>query len=159
MSKADEMFKELGYEKIENHQEKELPKASEWKTQDNPYIQYLGKMDKDGVHYSMFIEFMTDSKLIQLGGSESGKNYQVFRNPILNLRDLQAINEKVKELGWNEVEIIEDEDINIQDIEELDKIMDYEDLSIYSIVDNNREKINDLIKAVKKLDKEINDEH
>lgn len=100
MSKADEMFEKLGYKKIENHQEKEPLKASEWTTQDNPYIQYLGEMDKDGVHYSMFIEFMTDSKLIQLGGSESGKNYQVFRNPILNLEELQAINEKCKELGW-----------------------------------------------------------
>ena len=31
MSKADEMFEKLGYKKIENHQEKEPLKASEWR--------------------------------------------------------------------------------------------------------------------------------
>lgn len=97
---ADELFEELGYKKIEKHQEKKLPKENEWTTQDNPYIEYLGETDKDGVHYSMFIQFMTDCKKIQLGGCESGKNYQVFRNPILNLEELKAINKKVEELGW-----------------------------------------------------------
>ena len=101
-SEADKMFEELGYKKIENHQEKEPPKENEWTTQDNPYIEYLGEIDKNEVHYSMFIEFMTDCQKIQLGGCETGKNYQVFRNPILNLEELQAINQKCKELGWLE---------------------------------------------------------
>lgn len=100
MSKADEMFEELGYKKTENHQEKAIPEGNWWTTQDNPYIKYTGVMEKDGVRSSMFIEFMTDSKLIQLGASESGKNYHVFRNPLLNINDIKAINEKVKELGW-----------------------------------------------------------
>lgn len=102
MSKADEMFEELGYKKFENHQEKTEPKENEWTTQDNPYIEYLGELDEDNTQYTMFIRFMTDSKLIQLGGSERGKDYFINRNPILNIRDLQAINEKVKELEWIE---------------------------------------------------------
>ena len=101
MSKADEMFEKLGYKKTQNHQEKEISDGNSWTTQDQPYICYTGVDEKDGVRLTMFIEFMTDSKLIQLGASQSGKNYLVSRNPILNLQDLQAINEKTKELGWN----------------------------------------------------------
>lgn len=76
---------------------------------------------------------------------------------LLELSTVYSTNELLNK----EAIIIEDEDINIQDIniqdiEELDIIMDYEDINMYSIVDNNRQKINDLIKAVKKLDKEIN---
>lgn len=59
-----------------------------------------------------------------------------------------------------EVEIIEDEDINIQDIEEIKKdgTFVYNKISHQSIIDIQN-KINDLIKVVKKLDKEINDEY
>ena len=64
---------------------------------------------------------------------------------ILNNYELSTLNE--------EVEIIEDEDINIQDIEDLLKIEDYE--ADKTDIRLNRDKINDLIKAVKKLDKEI----
>ena len=65
----------------------------------------------------------------------------------------------------NEVEIIEDEDINIQDIEKLDKNLKINDLEspfgineeiIWTEIIKQHNKINDLIKAVKKLDKEIN---
>lgn len=56
------------------------------------------------------------------------------------------------------VEIIEEQqDIDIQEIEELDKIIDYAELNTYSIIDNNREKINELIQAVKQLDNKIKD--
>lgn len=105
MSEADKMFEELGYKKIENHQEKTEPKENEWTTQDNPYIEYTGELIEDNTHYSMFIRFMTDARLVQLGGYESGttpygKNYCVMRNPILNMKDIQAINKKCEELGW-----------------------------------------------------------
>ena len=53
---------------------------------------------------------------------------------------------RTKDFITDTVEIIEDEDINIQDIEELNELSDCEERNL---------KINDLIKAVKKLDKEI----
>lgn len=57
-----------------------------------------------------------------------------------------------------EVEILEDEEeIDIQDIEEL-QIFSDSTVYDYNDVDRNRKVINDLVKAVKQLDKKINKE-
>ena len=57
----------------------------------------------------------------------------------------------VKDFLNDKVEIIEEqEEINIQDIEELDESFNN------GFEDENRHKINELVKAVKKLDKNIN---
>lgn len=50
-----------------------------------------------------------------------------------------------------QIEIIEDEDINIQDIKELEYVKDYEADGVD--IKLNRDKINELIRAVTQLDK------
>ena len=107
MSKADEMFEKIGYKKHEHNIFQEPTKEHEWITQDEQYIEYSDGKTINGTFYSMFIMFMMNSKKIQIGGYEKGmtpygKYYERMRNPILNMQELQAINEKVKELGWNE---------------------------------------------------------
>lgn len=74
MTKADEMFEKLGYENLED------------KTID--YCIYLyGKGDKR-------IGFYTD-KTFDIYNYHDGLEY-------VTMQELQAINEKVKELGWIE---------------------------------------------------------
>lgn len=69
-------------------------------------------------------------------------------NEYLDMAIIESLN--------NTVEILEDEDtIDIDSIEELDKIVDYAYININNIADNNRDKINELIKAVNKHSKEI----
>ena len=49
MSEADKIFEKIGYKKHEHNifKEGEEPKANEWITQDEPYIEYLDeKLDK-----------------------------------------------------------------------------------------------------------------
>lgn len=71
MNRADEMFKELGYRK----------------NVDNDYqVCYINKRDSH-------IYFYKKSKELDLAGKSQ-------HNKILPLAQLQAINEKVKELGW-----------------------------------------------------------
>lgn len=72
MSKADEMFKKLGYIKTEGA----------WR-EDNKLqiVSYNGN--------ETLIEFILDTK-------------NVFIGSFLNIQELQAINEKCKELGWEE---------------------------------------------------------
>lgn len=74
MSKADEMFKKLGYENIRN-------KVG------NTFTVIYAKGDKR-------IAFFTD-KTIDCYNYYDGSDY-------ITMQELQAINEKVKELGWNE---------------------------------------------------------
>jgi hypothetical protein len=105
MSNADKIFEELGYKKYEHNIFKEPPKENEWITQDEPYIEYLDKKVIDGTYYSMFIMFMMNGKVIQIGAYEKGttlygKHYERVRNPILNMKEIQAISMKVGELGW-----------------------------------------------------------
>lgn len=71
MSKADEMFKELGYKNVRENEN---------------WIVYKGK-EKD-------IDFNKKYKTIEV---ENGMESKKF-----NIQELQAINEKVKELSWNE---------------------------------------------------------
>ena len=107
MSEADKIFEEIGYKKHEHNifKEGEEPKANEWITQDEPYIEYLDEKVINGTYYSMFIMFMINVKRIQIGGYEKGttpygKHDERMRNPILNIKEVQAISLKVGELGW-----------------------------------------------------------
>lgn len=71
MSKADTMFEELGYEKVQ---------------------------DCSGLHYfkgEKYIEFSQFNKGISFGNSED-----VWWTEYLVVEELQAINAKCKELGW-----------------------------------------------------------
>lgn len=75
MSKADEMFELLSYRKDE-------------KSKIINIIKYIN--DRENIE----ITFDTSEKLIAV--SDKGDNYSW-----LKIDELQAINEKVKELGWN----------------------------------------------------------
>lgn len=102
---ADEMFKELGYEKFDNHPPEEISEPNKWVTQDSRVIEYTQKEKIKGVLYTLFIRFHINGKVIEIGASERREGYREmmrYRNPILNAQELQAINEKVKELKWNE---------------------------------------------------------
>ncbi len=77
MSKADKMFEELGYKKLNKTQIKK-----EYKTMSNLIeCDYKGPM----------CDFVTFYK---------NKSFNTVSSA--NMQELQAINEKVKELGWNE---------------------------------------------------------
>ena len=102
---ADEMFKELGYKKYDNHPEDEIIEENKWVTQDCRVIEYTQSKTIKSIFYTMFIRFHINGKVIEIGASERREGYREmmrYRNPILNAQELQAINEKVKELGWNE---------------------------------------------------------
>ena len=71
MSKADDMFKELGYGKFEN----------------GNFIQF------NKIKELIAIEFLGDKKEIV-----KTKGYD--KHMTINMQELKAINEKVKELGW-----------------------------------------------------------
>ena len=77
MSKADKMFEELGYEIIVN---------------DNETLNY----EKTGLYVDKEIVFEKLDKEFSVGFS-TGENCHI------TMQELQAINEKVKELGWLDV--------------------------------------------------------
>ena len=85
MSKADEMFEELGYEKIVEHKFKEPDDYDDGVTE---LILYRDEVK------GLEIEFWNDRTISKTS------NYDVS---YLTIQELQAINEKVKELEWNEV--------------------------------------------------------
>ena len=71
MSKADEMFKELGYEKRE----------------DNYLIEYIQKTQAMEEKFQFEIAFAKVSKLVGV-------------HQLISMEELKAINEKVRELQW-----------------------------------------------------------
>ena len=75
MSKADKMFKELFYDKIG----------------ENTYITY----ERYGNNKMYFIELEFNNKNLSFK-----KQYQDGKPADIEIQELQAINEKVKELGW-----------------------------------------------------------
>jgi len=79
MSKADEMFEELEYEKIEESKR---------------YLRY--STDK---RYGEHIDFELKLQQIRCTRVTTRGNTH-FR--YITMKELQAINQKVKELGWNE---------------------------------------------------------
>lgn len=74
MSKADEMFEELGYENIIDN--------------DN-YIQY----EFEGI-------YMDNEIIFDLKGKTIKKEYSTGESQEINIQEIQAINEKCKELDW-----------------------------------------------------------
>ena len=84
MSKADELFKELGYKKNE----------------DKYRIEYC--MMQDFTHFRVIkkIYFYKIEKDICMEQWNVTEGIQISMN--ITMQELQAINEKVKELGWNE---------------------------------------------------------
>lgn len=100
---ADEMFEKLGYEKFDNHPEGEKTEPNKWTTQDCRVIEYEQEETIKGIFYTLFIRFHIEGKVIEIGASEKREGYKEmskYRNPILNIEELQAINKKCKELGW-----------------------------------------------------------
>ena len=75
MSKADEMFKELGYEKVSDIRE-------------NTGYVYV-KREKNSIYYE-YPKIIFHNKFKKL----------TIQNDYLSMQELQAIKEKVKELGW-----------------------------------------------------------
>ena len=101
---ADEMFEELGYKKFDNHPDEEIG-LNKWTTQDCRVIEYSQKGTINGIFYTLFIRFHINGKRVEVGASERPENSKQmarYRNPIFNSQELQAINKKVEELGWNE---------------------------------------------------------
>lgn len=101
---ADELFQELGYEKYDNHPEDdEKPEENKWVTQDCRVIEYKQSETIKGELYELFIRFHMVGKRIEIG---AGKRPQEIRtmslklNPVLNGKELLAINKKCQELGW-----------------------------------------------------------
>lgn len=85
MSKADEMFKELSYETYKENENDEFKNIT-YEKQDGVI---------NGLYDYKFIIFWLEGKEISIYG---------MHNEIrtINIQELQAINEKVKELGWYE---------------------------------------------------------
>lgn len=73
MSKADEMFEELGYKKEEG----------------SKLVRYIWQSEPK--NYARILTF-----------HKSTKKITPYNQVQINMNLLQAINEKVKELGWNE---------------------------------------------------------
>lgn len=79
MSKADEMFEKLGYEK-------EYDSKPEGVSDDEMLIKYHNEF------YNYYIQFWNDKTV--------NKKVNYDEIGYLDIDELQAINEKVKELGW-----------------------------------------------------------
>ena len=90
MSKADEMFKELGYKLTD---EKICPHSYR-------YIKEIDKFRKKEIILEKANKLITICyyKIDVDGCMNSIKRIEYH----LSMQELQAINEKVKELGWNE---------------------------------------------------------
>lgn len=101
---ADEMFEKLEYKKFDNHpEEDEEIEENKWVTQDCRVIEYTQSKTIKGIFYTLFIRFHIVGKVIEIGATERREGYREmgrYRNPIINMQELQAINEKIKELGW-----------------------------------------------------------
>lgn len=100
---ADEMFEELGYEKYDNHPEEEKPEVNKWTTQDCRVIEYKQSETIRGELYTLYIRFHIVGERIEIGANKRPQEIRTMSlkvNPILNIKELQAINKKVEELGW-----------------------------------------------------------
>lgn len=84
MSKADEMFEKLGYEKIVEHKFKEPDAYNDGVTELILYRDEIKRLE---------ISFWNDRTISKTS------NYDVS---YLTMQELQAINKKVEELGWLE---------------------------------------------------------
>ena len=100
MKIAREMFEDLGYKFYENHPNEDL-KLNTFTTQETSYLRYVEEKTINEIYYAMTIKFMLWEKKVQISGFERGKDYQMQRNPILNMQEIQAINKQIEELRWN----------------------------------------------------------
>lgn len=85
MSKADKMFEELGYKKEEDN----FGIIEYYKRVEEPYL--------GNKNYKCFY-----AKYTIVFSSKTFYKYSNCNNKSFTMEELQAINEKVKELGWNE---------------------------------------------------------
>lgn len=102
---ADELFEELGYKKYDNHPEEddEKSEANKWVTQDCRVIEYKQSETINGEFYTLYIRFHIIGKRVEIGANKRPKEIRTMSlklNPILNSKEIQAINKKVEELGW-----------------------------------------------------------
>lgn len=99
---ADEMFEKIGYKKHDNHPDDEKQEDNMWTTQDCRVIEYIQSGEIKGIVYTLFIRFHIVGKRIECGASEktSISKFPRVINPVFNMQELNAINQKVKELGW-----------------------------------------------------------
>lgn len=95
---ADEMFEELGYKKYDNHPEQDFPsKPNMFTTQDVRRLYYEQKGTlRTGAEGLEHIEF----DLIKKNVICWAKINEKFVLVPLSMQELQAINQKCKELGW-----------------------------------------------------------
>lgn len=104
MKTADELFEELGYKKYDNHpEEDEKLEANKWVTQDCRIIEYKQSEEIMGELYELFIRFHIVGEKIEIGAHKRPQEIRTMSlkfNPILNVKELQAINKKCQELGW-----------------------------------------------------------
>lgn len=101
MSDADKIFEELGYEKHDNHPDDGKNEPNKWTTQDCRVIQYTQTITINGIFYSLFIRFHINRKVVEIGAGERKEGSREmcrYRNPILNMQELKAINKKCEEL-------------------------------------------------------------
>lgn len=82
MIKADEMFKDLGYKKITKN-----------------FYNYLEYTKQENEELQLVISFNGQSKTFMCAMYQFGETRS--RGMATTMQELQAINEKVKELGWN----------------------------------------------------------
>ena len=80
MSKADELFKELGYEKADESFSSIL------------YEKNISLSER------VYIYFKLDEKLVQAEYVDD--DYEMRGASYLNMQELKAINQKCKEMGW-----------------------------------------------------------
>lgn len=83
MSKADELFEELGYEKIDSNKIKHIR-----------YIRLINKTTKENIN------FHKNFKKVEVYFYDI-EDYEELIKPI-SMQELKAINLKCKELGWIE---------------------------------------------------------
>lgn len=83
MSKADEMFKKLGYKKVTKN-----------------FYNYLEYTKRENEDLQLVVSFNGQSKIFMCAMYQFGEVKS--RAMATTMQELQAINEKVKELGWNE---------------------------------------------------------
>lgn len=82
MSNADKMFKELGYKKITKN-----------------FYNYLEYVKQENEELQLVISFNGQSKTFMCAMYQFGETRS--RGMATTIQELQAINEKIKELGWN----------------------------------------------------------
>lgn len=98
MKTADEMFKELEYEKYDNHPEEDFPpEPNTWTTQDERVIEYVQTGEVRGTPAKEIIAFYLSRGRNVVCSAYIGNRPTVVP---LSMQELQAINKKCQELGW-----------------------------------------------------------